>query len=197
MTKNKLLLIVFACLIVVFAGGCADKNANIIGGEKDEGGCLTAAGYSWCAEKNKCLRPFEEFCPGSATTLVADIENGTGAKLLPMGDADFSWLFENVDHISQAEVKGVVYEIKNVDVVQYEKIEKSLNEKIKADNINVADGVGAAVRGYVDGYMACLLEYPSPAKELSDVESPVAGKINVSLMCGYFNPNDKSMNILN
>lgn len=35
----------------------------IIGGDRDEYGCLTPAGYSWCESKSKCLRTWEETCP--------------------------------------------------------------------------------------------------------------------------------------
>jgi hypothetical protein len=35
---------------------------NIIGGDRDQGGCLVGAGYSWCPSKNKCLRVWEEPC---------------------------------------------------------------------------------------------------------------------------------------
>jgi putative hemolysin len=38
-----------------------------IGGQKDEHGCLIPAGYSWCEEKQKCLRVWEESCePGNS-----------------------------------------------------------------------------------------------------------------------------------
>lgn len=37
-------------------------NAQIIGGDKDEHGCLGSAGYSWCQAKEKCLRTWEEGC---------------------------------------------------------------------------------------------------------------------------------------
>jgi hypothetical protein len=40
----------------------------IIGGDKDEHGCLGPAGYSWCAVKNKCLRVWEEKCEVVTTT---------------------------------------------------------------------------------------------------------------------------------
>jgi len=33
-----------------------------IGGDKDAGGCLVGAGYSWCEAKQKCLRVWEEQC---------------------------------------------------------------------------------------------------------------------------------------
>ncbi len=30
-----------------------------IGGDRDAHGCLPAAGYSWCARENRCVRPWE------------------------------------------------------------------------------------------------------------------------------------------
>lgn len=66
--KKKRMPIVIAGLVVVVLGIVlmvwqlsAQKN-RIIGGEKDEHGCLIAAGYSWCEPKNKCLRIWEEAC---------------------------------------------------------------------------------------------------------------------------------------
>jgi len=34
----------------------------LVGGDSDEHGCIGSAGYSWCEEKQKCLRPWEEPC---------------------------------------------------------------------------------------------------------------------------------------
>ncbi|VVB78242.1 Uncharacterised protein [uncultured archaeon] len=39
-----------------------------IGGDKDSHGCLISAGYSWCEEKQKCLRAWEEECFSSTIT---------------------------------------------------------------------------------------------------------------------------------
>ncbi len=38
------------------------EGGKLIGGDRDENGCLIGGGYSWCAEKNKCLRNWEEAC---------------------------------------------------------------------------------------------------------------------------------------
>lgn len=43
-----------------------ENGSELIGGQKDEHGCLIAAGYSWCESKQKCLRVWEEDCPGGA-----------------------------------------------------------------------------------------------------------------------------------
>ena len=40
---------------------CPGEN-NIVGNDRDEHGCIGSAGYSWCEEKQKCLRSWEENC---------------------------------------------------------------------------------------------------------------------------------------
>ena len=35
---------------------------NLVGGDKDEHGCVASAGYTWCELKQKCLREWEEAC---------------------------------------------------------------------------------------------------------------------------------------
>ena len=44
------------------AGQSADSDQQLIGGDKDEHGCIGSAGYTWCQEKQKCLRTWEELC---------------------------------------------------------------------------------------------------------------------------------------
>ena len=34
----------------------------VVGGDRDEHGCIGSAGYMWCGPKNKCLRIWEEVC---------------------------------------------------------------------------------------------------------------------------------------
>lgn len=72
--KNHLIIILMfliASIIVVGAvyacrqsnvGLVNDEGKNLIGGQKDDHGCLIAAGYSWCEVKDKCLRVWEEDC---------------------------------------------------------------------------------------------------------------------------------------
>lgn len=52
---------------------------NIVGGDKDEHGCIGSAGYSWCEVKNKCLRTWEEKCENSTPIVDSDtIEKANG-----------------------------------------------------------------------------------------------------------------------
>jgi hypothetical protein len=59
-----LLVILTGCSLWQFDSKPSADNTNqlLIGGDKDAGGCLIAAGYSWCEPKQKCLRTWEEKC---------------------------------------------------------------------------------------------------------------------------------------
>ena len=39
-----------------------NNQQQIVGNDRDEHGCIGSAGYSWCEEKRKCLRSWEESC---------------------------------------------------------------------------------------------------------------------------------------
>lgn len=52
-------------LICIFVVGCDTE--KLIGGEKDKHGCLSAAGYTWCESKQRCLRVWEEGCSSTET----------------------------------------------------------------------------------------------------------------------------------
>ena len=38
---------------------------KMIGGDKDAGGCLVGAGYTWCEPLGECVRTWETPCPGT------------------------------------------------------------------------------------------------------------------------------------
>lgn len=38
------------------------KQRQMVGNDRDEHGCIGSAGYTWCEEKQKCLRSWEEEC---------------------------------------------------------------------------------------------------------------------------------------
>ncbi len=62
---------------------------QVIGGQKDEHGCLVAAGYSWCDAKSRCIRVWEEYCTAAeaktALFVCADSKNIT-ATFYPKDD---------------------------------------------------------------------------------------------------------------
>lgn len=71
-------LAVFSILLILLLGctqpdaanqsvndSVADDNGSMmVGGDKDEHGCIGSAGYTWCETKQKCIRQWEEPCEG-------------------------------------------------------------------------------------------------------------------------------------
>ncbi len=53
---------------------------NIVGNDKDTHGCIGSAGYSWCAEKSKCLRVWEEKCEATTTDVTAGWKTYTNTQ---------------------------------------------------------------------------------------------------------------------
>jgi len=50
----------FFIILLILLTSCNVKKP--IGGDKDEHGCLPAAGYQWCPSTEKCQRMWEEYC---------------------------------------------------------------------------------------------------------------------------------------
>jgi len=44
----------------------SDNNIPIVGGDRDEHGCIGSAGYSWCDDSNSWIRPWETECGGDS-----------------------------------------------------------------------------------------------------------------------------------
>jgi len=68
------LIIIGLILSIVFVAGCATQQ-ELVGDDRDEHGCIPSAGYSWCEEKQECLRIWEENCTttecGTCPQLIA------------------------------------------------------------------------------------------------------------------------------
>lgn len=71
MQKNALIAIVLMVIVLVLGTVYFTSNdRTVIGGQRDAHGCLGPAGYSWCEAKQKCIRPWEEYCTAVAPKTV-------------------------------------------------------------------------------------------------------------------------------
>jgi len=52
----------------------------LVGGDSDEHGCKGSAGYSWCEEKQKCLRTWEEPC--GTPSLIPTVDETESLKTI-------------------------------------------------------------------------------------------------------------------
>lgn len=86
---KKVFLVVGCVIVLSVLGGCAYYVSQAkglpsptpsptpseevrVGGDRDIHGCIASAGYSWCEEKKKCLRTWEEPCTSALPSLAAD-----------------------------------------------------------------------------------------------------------------------------
>lgn len=85
---KKINLLIIALIIVVVLAWAAvkyllpqnqinqeSKNSaeNMVGSDQDEHGCIGSAGYSWCEQKQKCLRIWEEVCDEATTAAIKQL----------------------------------------------------------------------------------------------------------------------------
>jgi hypothetical protein len=170
-----------------------DNQEQIVGGDADEHGCLGSAGYLWCEQKQKCLRVFEEFCPSETEDLVANIKENTGIEFVSSGATTFRWNNAENGQFTGKDIEGVQYKVENIKQADYQKIEDFMKNNYEQNIGNQADGVVGGERGYVVGYMACVLDFThtemintpgAPSVPANDI-------LNATLSCGFFNKNNQ------
>jgi polar amino acid transport system substrate-binding protein len=89
MMKNNAILAFAVVAILIFSFGCAQQQppapqptpVPMPGSDRDAHGCIPSAGYTWCADLNKCIRPWETNC-------TFDSADGTGDDMMPGSDRD-------------------------------------------------------------------------------------------------------------
>jgi hypothetical protein len=165
---------------------------EIIGGDKDEHDCLGSAGYSWCVAKGKCLRVFEEWCADQARELVVnDLQGESGVKFQYQGESSFTWMIWKDNQVVSLPMSGAYYKAENVSMEQSNKIDKYLNDNLEMDKYNVADGIVGGLRGYISGYMACVMNFsfPNIIKTEGAPSVPQTDIRTIEIKCGFFNSN--------
>lgn len=182
-----------ALLFVLSDTTNAPSTEESIGGNQDDHGCLTSAGYSWCEDKQKCLRVFEEFCADESNKLASDIEENSGVTLNLEGDTSFNWIVYSDEITADYPIDGILYTADNIKWEDYDKIETFMNENYDQNFGNLADGVVGGEKGYFVNYMACLLNYRYEEMQENEegIAEPKGDSLNVKLECGYFNRNNE------
>ena len=190
MFKNKIWLLIL--LLVIFLLIFINKKDNqevLVGNDRDQHNCIGSAGYSWCENKNKCYRPFEEFCLDEEDKIINSIEEETNLSFNYLGEESFDWHFNQGKIVS---IQGYSYSIENLNFEDYQKIENYINRNYEIDIDNLADGVSGSLRGFYNNYMVCVLnsEIMETKENESGLLEPVDGSMKVKLICGYFNKNN-------
>ena len=158
MTKSIKIIIIISLLLILNVGvfilfknkinnnnNIAPNNTNILGGDRDEHGCIGSAGYSWCEIKNKCLRQWEEKCEPEKTADVKNCPSSCPSFMPPAPDwcADGEVLppiKNDCDCYGPPICSKVAKEIKNQFIKKYPKYAQTISVDIKKETENYARG---------------------------------------------------------
>ncbi len=66
----------------------ATSDATLVGGDRDEHGCIGSAGYSWCEAKSECLRPWEDEWDETCDVEGSEVPSVGGEAVLPPLDGE-------------------------------------------------------------------------------------------------------------
>ncbi|MFH0840535.1 MAG: hypothetical protein V1865_00910 [bacterium] len=156
-----ILIVIFIIVIFSLIKFNAEKpvdssDQQIIGGQRDEHGCLGPAGYSWCEASQKCLRVWEEVCNDKVFETMNKIKTETGIKFMEAGPVNFLWLVKTEQLVESLTVNGYKYVFNSGSSVQLEDIEIwFLESGWLVDEYNIADGTIGGKTGYTKDSLVC------------------------------------------
>ena len=203
--NKKIFLLTFIVFISFFLDGCAlvditkttspspavqpaASDEQMVGGDRDEHGCIGSAGYTWCEPKQKCLREWEEPCTQQTVfDLLMNLKNSTTIEFSGIGQEDIQWLTDQNPINFEAKSIGASG-IADTDLSQIDSFFE--NQGFARDNYNNADGPTAGLEGFVKGNIGCQVY-----KEYTDVDSsnpnaPVtvlSNKTDITVSCVELN----------
>ncbi|MFC1710163.1 hypothetical protein ACFL0F_00690 [Patescibacteria group bacterium] len=161
------------------------SNEKLIGGDKDDNGCLVAAGYSWCEEKQKCLRVWEEGCD-QITTLLTNIKDDTGVDFTKLQEISFDWYMGDTPD-SAISISGYSVEAYNVSSIEFESLKAYFaDNSYELDVFNNSTATLVGIAGYREGNTVCLLIATEAGRinEGDGLIAPEEGKNDVQIKCG-------------
>jgi len=183
MTK-KLYLYLPLILLFSFTFSACQKN-NLLGGDKDEHGCIGSAGYTWCQEKEKCLRTWEEDCSQVPQDPAQDILDSSlklfdGDKVTLSKDQKLKW---NLDKgVDSKEYPANAITISDLSPDQKNLLSRHLLDSgFSIDPNNVSAGTVSSSTGYQKGNLVCQLVEGYQGEE-SDINKGL-GKLYLKLLC--------------
>ena len=198
----------FLSLIIVFSfflGGCAlvditktaspsptvqpaGNDQQLVGGDRDEHGCIGSAGYTWCEPKQKCLREWEEPCTQQEVfDLLMNLKNSTTIDFSGIGQEDIQWLTENNPINLKAKSVGASG-VADTELSQIDSFFE--NQGFVRDNYNAADSPTAGLEGFVKGNIGCQVYKEYTNVDSSNPNAPVtvlSNKIDITVSCVELN----------
>jgi len=137
--KNTLVSI--AILILIAAGlyyfSQSESDEPLIGGDKDEHGCMLMAGYSWCETSQKCIRPWEEGCQEDINQLFSQIKSETGINFSGSEETELQWQVESEKAVEVLTLEALMISADEVGDESFKKIRPLMkNDGFEDDKYN-------------------------------------------------------------
>lgn len=134
---------------------------GLVGGDKDEHGCIGSAGYTWCESKQKCLRPWEEPCDNEEIfNLLKDLEKETQIDFSGITKTEFSWFVEDFSsgNIDKGTIEGNSFSAEKITDTQVHAVHTYFEaNSFELDMYNVADGTVVGAVGYQKDQLVCVV----------------------------------------
>lgn len=191
---KKVLIFIFLFVGVFVFSACSstkqtikneNNEANLLGNDVDEYGCKNSAGYSWCEEKQKCLRVWEESCADSINDFLNEINTKTDLNFTFLGKDKFDWFLENNE-------KQELFGLKFIDLkVSEEKITKLftyLKENTENSIYNEADSAISSMIGFRHNLDVCLLTstFKNVKENSTGILEPQDSEKQIEIICGLY-----------
>jgi len=165
-----------------------DGKEQLIGGEKDEHGCVLMAGYTWCEAKQKCLREWEEPCEQEEIfSLLTELKDSTKIKFSGIQDAEFKWIVRIDPKIAEETVAGKGFDVERISSEQFDSIHPFfIDNGFETDVYNFADGTISGLKGYKKDNTACVVAGGLTGYKEAEGQwiPPESDKWDVTVKCG-------------
>lgn len=172
--KSMSICLVCAGALLASCGSSAGKKAetaentektSMVGNDKDEHGCISSAGYTWCEVQKDCIRPWEKgvrmnavndakktlflvFSPDSTRVELFFSEEGASNEILDRRDlpaGGYAWNVEDDDTKNVRLENGKWTVSQRGKLIYQQFVEKTL-EQLKAEGMEKAEREGTLNR---------------------------------------------------
>ena len=135
------------------------KIEQLIGGKKDEHGCMLMAGYTWCEAEQKCLREWEEPCEQEEVfNLLTELKDSTKIKFSGIHDAELEWIVGVDPKIAEETVAGKGFDVERISSEQYNSLYPFfIDNGFATDIYNFTAGAISELIGYSKGKAVCTV----------------------------------------
>lgn len=192
MKKYFLISLIFLSLFI-FSACSQNKNPEnikiddikLVGNDLDAHGCKASAGYSWCKEKNKCLRVWEEMCEDSIYDFITELNKEVETSFTFIGKTEFDWLLKNNEKIS---LLGLKFLDLKLDQDKLNILLNFINKNTEVSLENQADSSVSSLLGFRKNLDVCQLSYTfNNVKENEDgIIEPLNDERKVEITCTMY-----------